>query len=254
MPHALTIAVCSIVHAAIAADPCIVIEGGAELVNTPANVARHVYESSTDARVFLERERVMVSAGQTLNAVTPGTRYRAYADFEDVVLETDTLARVYFVHLDSIGAEALNVEGSVTFPTPIVGIIGRSLTMEQTDGTLGAPETFYPTNRFNRELEFAGRGELDYFELSDDLTTVSFRMHVDNGIDQFRIIIEHPDCQACPAELSGDVPPDISVVDLLIYLDRWLASADDAEFDGTAGIGVPDLVAYVDAWFAPCPG
>jgi hypothetical protein len=72
-------------------------------------------------------------------------------------------------------------------------VIGRSLTLEQTDASLGAPGTLYPTARFNREGEYQDRGHYDYFEIGTDQRTLSFRWEVSTDVDQLRVITAVPE-------------------------------------------------------------
>jgi hypothetical protein len=86
--------------------------------------------------------------------------------------------------------------GSVTFEAPILGVIGRSLTLEQTDADFGALGTLYPTDRFNREGEYQNRGYYDYFEIGSDQRTLSFRWEVSTDVDQLRVITAVPEPMA----------------------------------------------------------
>ena len=159
--------------------------GDVEIVSAPGSVRRNVYTSNIFARIFLERAQ-QDEESVPVNAVIPG-RYNAYSDFQDAVIQDPRLFDTYFLHFDPIGAEAL-VAGTITFTRPMLGVIGRSLTMEQTDNTLGAIGTLYPTNRFDRELEYQPRGNYDHFEMSDDMRTLSFRLRA-TDLDQLRIVV-----------------------------------------------------------------
>ncbi len=65
-------------------------------------------------------------------------------------------------------------------------------------------------------------------------------------------------CNAgCPCELDGD-PLQVSVFDLLAYLDRWFESDTAADMTSDNFIDVFDLLAFLDCWFDasagnPCP-
>jgi hypothetical protein len=159
--------------------------GDVQVVDAPASVQRDDYTSNNFARVFVERQQLAVQT-VLINAVNPG-RYDAYADFEDQTFINPVLFDSYFLHFDPIGAEGF-VDGIITFSRPMLGVIGRSLTMQQTDNTLGAIGTLYPTNRFDREPEYQPRGNYDYFELSQDMKTLSFRLRA-TDIDQLRIVV-----------------------------------------------------------------
>ncbi|MDA8969254.1 hypothetical protein N9F48_04210 [Akkermansiaceae bacterium] len=161
--------------------------GDVEIVASPTNVRRNVYESSSFARVFPERF-IASTASVTINAVEAG-RYDAYSDFQDVTIDNPPPFETYFLHFDPVSMNQAAVSGTITFESPILGVIGRSLTMQQTDGSLGAVGTLYPTNRYDREPYFSGN--YDYFEISEDRLTVSFRLRA-TEIDQFRIVATLP--------------------------------------------------------------
>src|SRR5262249_17997102 len=135
------------------------VSGDFEIVPTPPSVQRQVYESDSAMRVFLERELSIASI--PVNAVVPGI-YHAYSDFQDQTIATTGPIRSYFIHFDPVGTgDLIKLSGTVTFDEPIIAVIGRSLTMQDTDGTLGGVGTAYPTPRFNRELEYETRGNYD---------------------------------------------------------------------------------------------
>ncbi len=112
------------------------VSGDFEIVSPPASVQRQAFESSTAMRVFEERE--LSAATIPVNAVEPGI-YHAYADFDDVDIAPAGAIRSYLIHFDPSGTNLVQLSGSVTFDAPILGIIARSLTMQQTDSWLGAP-------------------------------------------------------------------------------------------------------------------
>lgn len=159
--------------------------GDVEVVFAPASVRRNSYNNNHTARVFAEREKLNLPS-VLINAVDPG-RYDAYADFQDETISNPVLIDSYFLHFDPIGVEGF-AQGTITFSQPMLGVIGRSLTMAQTDDTLGSVGTLYPTNRFNREPEYRTRGNYDYFELSNDMKTLSFRFRA-TDLDQIRIVV-----------------------------------------------------------------
>ena len=166
------------------------VAGDVEIVTPPPSVRRQAYESGDAVRVFLEREVTLPTV--PLNATAPGV-YNAYADFDDTPAVAPGRVRSYFLHFDSPGTALTQLAGSVTFDASILGVVGRSITLEETDGALGAPGTLYPTDRFDREPEYWNRGTYDYFELSSDRRTLSFRLEVTTEIDQLRIVTAIPE-------------------------------------------------------------
>jgi hypothetical protein len=164
--------------------------GDIEVVAPPASVQPQAYESSTEIRVFLESEQTVASI--PVNAVLPGT-YHAYSDFVDQTLVPNGPIDSYFIHYDVVGQSLAQANGSITFDEPILAVIGRSLTLQQTDGTLGAPGTLYPTNRFDRELEYEPRGNYDFFRLDPDGHTIFVQVEDSTDVDQIRVITAVPE-------------------------------------------------------------
>lgn len=188
--HKILIALLSLSAVALNKNPASAeiqsISGDIEIVDSPSSVRRNHYEHTDLARLFPEISDVETDS-VTINAVLPG-RYDAYADFQDAVIDTPQPFNTFFFHFDPIGNEEGFVDGSITFTQRILGVIGRSLTMQQTDSTLGAIGTLYPTNRFDREPEYASRGNYDYFELANDMRTLTFHLRA-TDIDQLRIVV-----------------------------------------------------------------
>jgi hypothetical protein len=179
------------------------VTGDVEVIQTPPpSVERQAYQSSTAIRVFEERE-VPSPGPLPINALAAGV-YHAYADFVDVTVAPPPGGiRSYLIHLDPVGTDLVRLQGSVTFAEPIVGVIGRSLTMDQTDDTLGVPGMVYPANRFNRELEFQTRGNYDYFQIQSDGRTIFLRVECTTDVDQIRVLtsVPEPGTLACGAPL-----------------------------------------------------
>lgn len=174
--------------------------GDIEIVSAPPSVQRQAYESSANIRVFLESELTVGSV--PVNAVLPGT-YHAYADFVDQSLTPSGPIDSYFVHYDVVGQTLAQASGSITFDEPILAVIGRSLTLEQTDSVLGAPGTLYPTNRFDRELEYQTRGNYDFFRLEPDGHSIFIQVEDSAEVDQLRVITAVPEPQAILLALCG---------------------------------------------------
>lgn len=167
-----------------------VVTGDFEVVAAPPSVQPQQYESSTAIRVFLESEQSIASF--PVNAVAPGT-YHAYADFVDQTFVPTGPVRSYFIHYDVVGQTLAQASGSITFDEPILAVIGRSLTMQETDATLGSPTTLYPIVRFNRELEYEPRGNYDFFRLEPDGHTIFVQVEDSTDVDQIRVITAVPE-------------------------------------------------------------
>ena len=222
------------------------LSGDIEQVDAPPSVQRQAYESEL-ARVFLERAAITIPAGQTINAVGTGV-YDCYCDFEDEPLAEPVVADTYFFHFDPPGTSELFADGVIEFDRPIVGVIGRSLTMQETDGSLGGLDTLYPTSRFNREFEFQSRGSYDFFEVSADRRRVSFRIRCTSDVDQFRVVLGQ--AAECGADLDGD--GELTIFDFLAFQNFFQDADPRADFDGDGEFTIFDFLAFQNAFDVGC--
>lgn len=236
----------ALILAPVASAQIVSLTGDIEEIGAPLSVQRQVYESEL-ARIFLERAEITIPAGQTINAVNPGI-YDCYCDFEDDPLAEPVLADTYFFHFDPPGTSEHFAEGEIEFDRPIVGVIGRSLTMQQTDTTLGGPETSYPTSRFNREFEFQTRGSYDYFEVSPDRRRIAFRIKCSSDVDQFRVVLEH--ATGCAPDCDGS--GDLDLFDFLCFQNHFDAGDLRADFDGDGELTIFDFLAFQNAYQDGC--
>ncbi len=62
--------------------------------------------------------------------------------------------------------------------------------------------------------------------------------------------VTEPVACACDTDASGDV----SVVDLLVFLDRWFPGSPEADFNGDSTVSVVDLLDFLDCWFVASSG
>ncbi|MEZ6233314.1 MAG: GC-type dockerin domain-anchored protein [Phycisphaerales bacterium] len=234
----------AIVLTPVASAEIVSVAGQVERVDAPPSVRRQAYESVL-ARVFLERADITIPQGQTINAVNSGV-YDCYCDFEDEPLAESVVADTYFFHFDPPGTSQHFAQGEIEFSRPIVGVLGRSLTMHDTDATFGRPGTLYPTDRFNREFEFQNRGNYDYFEISSDRRRISFRVVCSTDVDQFRVILG----SGCRADLNGDGAVDTQ--DVVGFLAAWSAGEPAADTTADGVIDSRDFAEALHVWSGGC--
>ncbi len=161
------------------------------LANAPASVAEEALESDTQIFLFLEVSDVTLGSALSINVDSPGT-YTANPGV--TTLSAGTVLSSYFVHMDIIDAgdpgsagAPLDLSGSITFDTEILGIIGDEVQLNASDALLGAPGTTYPT----------GVGRRDFWETPDSLTlsadrrTLTFEdmRATTNLLDQLRVVV-----------------------------------------------------------------
>ncbi|MEM8947497.1 MAG: hypothetical protein AAGD11_20150 [Planctomycetota bacterium] len=162
--------------------------GNVEVVSAPPSVRNDAFESDTAIRVFLESE-VFVSAVE-VNAVAYGL-YDEYGDFDDQLLMPRGGVRSYLVHHDQVGNAESLLSGSITFDVPILAIIGRSSTLENTDATLGANGTLYATVREGRQIDY--QNDTDQFIWQRNRRTIEIQSRVTSKFDQLRILTAVPE-------------------------------------------------------------
>ncbi len=140
--------------------------------------------------IFEKQPDLVLPSLISVNVVTPGTHTSSPGVSS---IAAGTRVAVYFVHMDIIdvadggSGTPINLSGSVTFDSAILGIIGTQGELDASDPTLGVATTSYPT----------GVNARGYWENSDSLTlsadrrTLTFNnMRVANNFsDQLRLIL-----------------------------------------------------------------
>lgn len=177
-------------HASIPTIGIDTVDGAVEVTNAPPSLRNDAFQSSEYIRIFLERERYVDEL--EVNAVRLGT-YNAYADFSDRTIRPYAGVRSFLIHYDQVGNSAERLGGSITFEQPILGVIGRSRTLEATDPEFGAVGTLYPTVREGRQVEYDRPDDHDFFRLEPDGRTIYAFMQVTTKFDQIRVITAVPE-------------------------------------------------------------
>lgn len=166
--------------------------GSVQIISAPPSVDRQAFESSTMIRVFKERQLSLSSLA--VNTDGPGL-YNGFNDLSYTYVYPTTDIASYFLHFDKVGEDpdhGLILNGSITFDYPILGVMGRSIRLGDTDALLGSPTTVYPLNDDDRGPEY----NYDFFRLETDGKTISFGLDCWAGVDQLRIITAVPEPSA----------------------------------------------------------
>lgn len=145
--------------------------------------------------IFEERTNYSLSPGLDVDLTMAGT-YDETDDLDRTRVQAGTLVNSYFIHVDNDRNQpgSGKVKLSVTFDTPIIGIMVRDSTLDASDGQLGAAGTIYPTGQRRRSYEFTP----DRIIVSADLRTVTIRTVSKNDMDEIRILTQVPE----PASLA----------------------------------------------------
>lgn len=208
------------VSAAGQASTIVSTSGSITQIAAPADVNNNVFESDLDIFVFEEQKSV---TGASLaspiyvddipgGAVSPGSIGGKPFDS-------------YFLHFDPVGmsdltADVVNLTGSITFSTPILGLIWGGVscvncppTSEYLDSSdwVGNPATTYPTGGLGRGLELEAfyatlNGTQDFISVSPDGYTLTLDLSAQPlRFDQVRVLTAVPVPAAVWLMLSGFV-------------------------------------------------
>src|SRR5271157_5381618 len=143
----LTLVACSFGMGAARAD-IISDTGSIDLLSSPpASLRLGELTSSADIYVFEERSDVKLPKKVAVDITSAGT-YESRDSLTPGLIKKNTLVDSYLLHVDPSGLrESHEYNGSITFNTPILGLVVLSNHLTKTDAFLGAPGTIYPTGQ-----------------------------------------------------------------------------------------------------------
>lgn len=160
----------------------------------PRSLLPGAIESNDWLYAILEQTSVLPSQPIQASLWQPGT-YRSFAgDGRDVRL--DSPVDSYLIHFDPIGnTESVILSGSITFPRPVVAVLGSEDQIIASDhwfagdGTslLRNPGDVFGLDGVEDDVPGA---QLDQITLSEDRRTIRFRLHALRPFDEFRVLIE----------------------------------------------------------------
>ncbi len=191
-----------------------------EMVNPPGSVEEGILEHNDRIRLFTEREQQRVAAGPlggvpvdllVPQALADPTRYDEFADLTPGVVPEGTIVSSHFLHFDTVGNQWFELGGSVTFDSPIIGVILSDATLDGSENPNGndfrRPGTDYPTGLADRRWEMGG--EFGYIIISNNRRTLYVNAAVENVVDQMRVLTLR----------TSDDPMAEPFVDALDYID-----------------------------------
>ena len=170
----------------------------------PETVEPDKHESDDFILLFLERASVPLHRPIPVTFRDPGrhTQFRGKA----TRVPAGTHVSTYLLHFDSVSREGrphrLRLDGSVTFPRPILGVIAGGKQLLLTDRVLGNPGTNYG-DQPSRGLDSRTREDTDdIVTLSEDRRTLDLSFSVRRSCDQLRVLIAAPaPAEVLPADL-----------------------------------------------------
>ena len=172
----------------------VAISGNVTLVSPPASAQLERLTSETQIIGFFERQGVALAADLSVSATALGT-YGAAAG--GTVLAGYRVSS-YLFHADTLAnlSSGTQMQATVMFDTPVLGIIFERNLLNVSDVLLGLPSTSYAeldSNSGFRELELAGLSScgaftFDCVSIGADGLSVTFNFSVGPYIDEVRIV------------------------------------------------------------------
>jgi hypothetical protein len=228
-------ALSSVVWAAIAST-----SGQMTQIAPPPSVEFDQVESNTTQFAFAERQCVILASPLKVNITVPGT-YDEGTDLTPGSIPAGTTVSSYFINADKIGRgdPRVELEGTLTTDSPILGIIIRQAPLDASD-FLGAIGTVYPTGDFGRAMRLDGQNDF----LTFDAGLQSVTVHTDTEVhaDQVRVITE---CKVTTG-LQGCTPGYWKQDQ---HFDSWQVYAPTDKFNTVFGVTGPfaDSLTLLDA-------
>jgi ferric-dicitrate binding protein FerR (iron transport regulator) len=137
------------------------------------------------ALVYQERRAIALIDNLEVTEASPGLitpRSRAHKR----VISAGTVVDVYLIHVDGTNSHT-KVQGAITFPEQILGVIVDGDVLNSTDASLGNQNILYPNEEI-RGAEFFADGYGDTIVVSTDQKQFAFSFAVNAAVDQVRIV------------------------------------------------------------------
>ncbi len=191
-----------------------------DIIAPPSSVTVSALESDNLVRVF--REQVLDVPGGSVNVdMTLSGTVSQGSDLTPGSVALDGGVASYFIHYDTVSGtptSAVTTTGSITFNTPVLGLMLLNNTLDANDTVFGLPTTMYPTGVVPRGIEGVGingataaRGVDDIITLSADRRTVSFSFGTGASVDQMRVLTAVPLPASLPLFISGIVTGVVTI-------------------------------------------
>jgi hypothetical protein len=162
--------------------------GSVSVIAPPASVVVNSgLESNTLTYFFTEQRDLVLPSDVAVNITTPGT-YNSNGSLTPGTIAAGTKVDSYYLHTDPVGqpSTGINYVGSVTFDTPILGVIVLDAQFNASNGLLGAAGTLYSAS--GQGLELGSAAGDDSVALSIDGETLSYNLETSTAADDIRII------------------------------------------------------------------
>ena len=155
----------------------------------PSNLSKGQFTNNTNASLFTEQTSFVLPSPVAVDITSPGPYDSSHTTLTPGTIPAGTRVNDYLFHADSTSSRPDTYTGSITFDTPVLGLIVLEDSLADSDPILGDPGVTYPSA--DRVLHvFDG----DSLTLSPDMLTVDFTIRAkrDGGVPEFRIITAAP--------------------------------------------------------------
>jgi hypothetical protein len=164
----------------------------------PANLTKNALVNVSDSEIFEEKSAIVLAHPLNVDITQPSSVPITHKTALPGQVAAGTAFTSWYVHTDpgpkSPPASYTHYTASVSFNTPILGIIVRAATLSQSDQLVGNPHTTYPGTGIpghgndQRGLELTGTAfGADSVEFANAYT-LSWKVNTNVYLDDFRII------------------------------------------------------------------
>lgn len=170
-------------------------------ISAPATVEVNKLENADYAMFFAEKTDVTLKTNLKVDASVAGV-YDLKSNLTPTTILAGTRVNSYYLHVDRVGSPTVfdKVSGSVTFDTPILGVIATKDNLNISD-SLGASGTVY--SKTGRTLDAGGPNNLDKFWISADMKTLRYELQTSTAADDLRIITGVQTIPSAPSSLTA---------------------------------------------------
>lgn len=150
----------------------------------PPSLGYKAYVRDDEIAVFLESQRLVLSQNLRVNVMQPGLHNQLNSLVGQI--DAGTMVDCYLVHCAPQRQRHV-VEGRITFPGRILGLVCDSDLLNSTNSVLGASWTLKCQHN-ERGLESVPDRNSDVVTLSSDRRSLSLRLRTES-IDQLRVLV-----------------------------------------------------------------
>ena len=162
-------------------------------------------ESNEFILLFKERDAVDLNRETLVSFARPG-RYSGTQKLRTKIGPTRQVTS-YLLHYDPAARPSdrspLRREGSVPFAAPVVGVMNKQASLNQTDDLFGHPGVIYDQLKRRGAERKHSDASNDVIVMSRDRRTLHFNLAVSGDLDQIRILVRSVQPDSTPGAVPG---------------------------------------------------